>query len=145
MPSDSIARDSDVTVATSITLYTEYRGFFIYVISGTAMLAWMAWALIPDHILMNTFGITYYPDKYWSLAIPSYWLVCMLFAYIIMGLYNNEVKTYPLDDMRNFTDIYLVYVRNKAEVDIGGSKVRDIPVTLVNEILYGEIEEEKEE
>lgn len=69
----------------------------------------------------------------------------MLFAYIIMGLYNNEVKTYPLDDMRNFTDIYLVYVRNKAEVDIGGSKVRDIPVTLVNEILYGEIEEEKEE
>ncbi|CUM52399.1 unnamed protein product [Debaryomyces fabryi] len=149
---DTLARHSDVIVSTNITLYAEYKGFFIYVISATFLTIWVCWTLIPDPVL-RSMSIYYYPDKYWALAIPAYTLMLMVYVYVALALYNTEVLTLPLDDVRNFVDEHSVLVGSSEADEIAKankaieylwkspSGVWDLPVTLVNEVLYGEEEE----
>lgn len=149
---DTLARHSDVIVSTNITLYAEYKGFFIYVISATFLTFWVGWILIPD-LVLRSMSIYYYPDKYWALAIPSYTLMVLVYMYVALALYNTEVLTLPLDDIRNFVDEHSILAGSsendaisKANKSIeylwkSPSGVWDLPVTLVNEVLYGEEEE----
>lgn len=145
-PEDLLARQSDVTVSSNVTLYSEYRGFFVYVISAIALITWACWSFIPESVLSDYFGITYLPDRYWSVAIPTYILVLMLYLYIALALYNTEKKTVKLDDAKNFVDEYSVLAgssRASGIVDASRyvfestSGVQDLPVPLVNEVLYG--------
>ncbi|CAK7910030.1 hypothetical protein CAAN1_21S01706 [[Candida] anglica] len=144
---DTLARQSDVTVATNITSYAEYKGFFVYVLTSITLTVWAAWSLIPDEML-NAVSISYYPDKYWSMAIPSYFLMAMLFTYVAHVLWNTEIETIPLDDVRNFVDENAVLAGyaggdcDATEASIPwvwkySSGVRDLPIGLVNEVLYG--------
>lgn len=154
---DTLARQSDVTVSLYATLYAEYKGFFVYVLTSITLTVWVCWSLIPDYVL-NYFGIYYYPDKYWSLAIPSYFLMGMLFTYIAHVLYNTEIMTLPLDDVRNFVDENAVLAgydcksmttellptsaSEVAEPWISqySSGVWDLPISITNEVLYGSVE-----
>lgn len=146
---DALARHSDVIVSTNITLYAEYKGFFIYVISATLLTCWVGWTIIPDNIL-RSMSIHYYPDKYWALAIPAYSLMLMVYVYVALALYNTEVLTLPLDDVRNFVDEYSVLTGSSEDTEVARAEkaieyvwdspsgVWDLPVTLVNEVLYSE-------
>ncbi|KAG2735758.1 hypothetical protein G9P44_001972 [Scheffersomyces stipitis] len=145
---DKLARESDVTVSTNITSYAEYKGFFVYVLSAFFLTSWIAWALLPERFLNDYLSIYYYPDKYWSLAVPSYSLMLMVYIYAALALYNTEVLTLPLDDVRNFVDDHSVFPgsdNTKQEERIAAaveyvhkapSGVWDLPITLVNEVLY---------
>ncbi|CAN3353554.1 hypothetical protein DICA3_F31802 [Diutina catenulata] len=132
--SDKLARESDVTVS-SITPHAEYKGFFIYVISGACLLTWIGWALLPHWFLNDYLGIYYYPDKYWSAAIPGWSLIAMAFAYYFTALYNTEVKTLPLEDLRNFTDNTTVFAGDEY-IHQSSAEVMDLPITLVNQMIY---------
>lgn len=133
---DTLARESDVTVSTNVTLYAEYRGFFIYVFSTVLLTVFVGWSLIPDNILQYL-GINYYPDKYWTHAIPAWLLMLMLYTYFYVALYNTEVLTFPIDDVRLFTDEHSVFPKNPEEwVWKAPSGVWDMPIGLVNEVLY---------
>lgn len=145
--SDTLARESDVTVSTYRTPYAEYKGFFLYVLSTVALVVWFIWGFFPDLFLEDYLRVTYLPSKYWSLAIPSFTLMLMLFLYIGVALYNTEVKNAPLNDVRNFVDEHLLSVgllnpqkpklENSCSYIWGStSGVWDIPVTLANEVLY---------
>lgn len=145
VPEDLLARQSDVTVSSNVTLYSEYRGFFVYVLSTITFITWACWSFIPESVLSDSFGITYLPDRYWSVTIPTYILVLMLYLYIALALYNTE-KTVKLDDAKNFVDEYSVLAgssRSSDIVDASGyvfestSGVQDLPLPLVNEVLYG--------
>lgn len=139
---DTLARQSDVTVSTNVTLYAEYKGFFIYVISAVILSCWVGWAVLPDYFIRDYLSINYYPDKYWSYAIPSYFLLLMLFGYVSFALYNTEVKTLALDDVRNFVDEHSNFIQTREEVNSTPLGVWDVPVTLVNEVLYGNNEQQ---
>lgn len=133
---DKLARESDVTVSTNTTLYAEYKGFFIYVSSAAALLFFIGWTLLPDTALL-AMGISYYPNKYWSQAIPVYFLMLMLFAYVFVALYNTEVKTLKLNSLNNFLDCHTVYPEApEAYIWRAPSGVWDLPVGLVNDVLY---------
>lgn len=133
---DKLARDSDVTVSTNVTLYAEYKGFFIYVLAAALLTVYIAWVLIPDRYLV-AIGITYYPDKYWARAMPMYLLMAMLYTYVFTALYNTEILTFRLDDIRLFTDEHAVYPENPQDyIFQAPSGVWDLPVGLVNEVLY---------
>lgn len=137
-----MARTSDVTVSTTSS-FAEYRGFFIYVVSAAFLFVWAAWLLVPDHHL-EALHIEYYPDKYWSRAIPAWLLMLMVYGYVYVALYNTEVKTNKLDDVRNFVDEYTVHpadigLRDVEYVHKALSGVWDLPVSLVNEILYDDV------
>lgn len=152
---DILARHSDVIVSTNITLYAEYKGFFIYVISATFLTCWAGWTLIPDLVLRDM-SIYYYPDKYWALAIPAYTLMLMVYVYVALALYNTENLTLHLNDIRNFVDEHSVLAGSSEDNEVARanknieylwkspSGVWDLPVTLVNEVLYGENEKDGE-
>lgn len=144
---DKLARESDVTVSTNVTLHAEYKGFIVYVLSTFILVSWIGWALLPERVLNNYFSIYYYPDKYWLMAIPSYFLLGMLFYYISLAMYNTEVLTLPLNDIRTIVDEHSVFPGSggtseeqiAASIDYlhkAPSGVWDLPITLVNEVLY---------
>lgn len=136
MLQDLLARQSDVTVSSNVTLYTEYRGFFMYVLCTLALTLFVIWILAPEWLLDHV-GISYYPDKYWAQAIPSYLLMLMLYAYVMLTLYNIEIRTLRLDDIRAFTDDQAVYPLQPLDyVWKAPSGVWDLPIGLVNEVLY---------
>jgi phosphatidylinositol glycan class P protein len=152
---DRLARQSDVTVSTNITLYAEYKGFFVYVLTSITLAIWATWSLVPDSVL-HSYGVYYHPDKYWSLALPAYFLMAMLFTYIAHVLYNTEIMTLPLDDVRNFVDENAVlagctyktgvpvYKGESASDEAEdwafrySSAVWDLPISLTNEVLYAD-------
>lgn len=150
---DSLARQSDVTVATHNILNAEYKGFFVYVLSFIALVTWIGWTIIPEHVLENYLYIEYYPDKYWTYAIPAYSLMLMLYMYVCLALYNSEVLTLALDDIRTIVDSHTYMPeqtvpgdRSKYEKTLdyvwkAPSGVWDLPITLVNEILYTDNED----
>lgn len=91
---------------------------------------------IPDSWLRKI-GISYYPDKYWTHAIPSFLLIVMIYMYVFVILVNNEVKTLKLDDIRTLTDEHAVYPAQPEDyIWKAPSGVWDLPIGLVNEVLY---------
>lgn len=144
---DRLARESDVIVSTNITPHAEYKGFFIYVLSAFTLGCWIAWTLIPKDFLRKNLHIEYFPDEYWALAIPTYSLMLMLYIYIALALYNTEVKTLPLDSIYNFVDDYSTisgtHENQKKTSPVEyihkpSSAVSDMPITLVNEVLFSD-------
>ncbi|EDK41206.2 hypothetical protein PGUG_05304 [Meyerozyma guilliermondii ATCC 6260] len=144
---DLVVSQSDLLATHNIS-NAEYRGFFIYVLSSISLFVWIGWTVIPEHVLENYLYIDYYPDKYWTVAIPAYSLMLMVYIYIGMALYNTEVLTFAIDDVRNFVDSYTYMPeqtvpgsRSKYEKTLdyvwkAPSGVWDLPITLVNEVLY---------
>ncbi|RLV90371.1 Meiotically up-regulated protein [Spathaspora sp. JA1] len=152
---DTLARESDVTVSTNVTQNAEYKGFAIYVITTISLLVWISWTILPETIL-HKLSIYYYPDRYWALAIPTYSLMLMAFIYWVLALYNTEVLTLPLNDIRTIVDEHSHFpgqelegkltrdqLRQKAceYVHDAPSGVWDLPISLVNEVLYNDSEE----
>lgn len=41
----------------------EAYGFAIYIGTFVVSGVWLAWSFVPDRILMDSFGIIYYPSK----------------------------------------------------------------------------------
>ena len=152
---DQLARESDITVSNIKLSQAEYRGFTIYVLSSLALVLYVSWTLIPPSIL-HKLSIDYYPDKYWSIAIPSYSLLLMVFIYWFLALYNTEVLTLPLDSIHNFVDENTQFPSDKDRdkdnetkssnqvikkyIHQAPSGVWDLPITMVNEVLYDELE-----
>lgn len=55
------------------------------------------WAYLPDEVL-ESYGITYYPSKYWALAIPSMMVTTFTFSSIFYRAINF-ISTAPLDSL----------------------------------------------
>jgi len=97
----------------------------------------LLWAFLPSTIL-NHLGITYYPSKYWAITIPTYLLVC-LGAVVIFYAAINLIHTEPLNSFHTITDELALPLQEEhdpiREKD-GIPHPSDIPITLVNELLY---------
>ncbi|ORZ16731.1 PIG-P protein, partial [Lobosporangium transversale] len=62
---------------------------------------YLGWAYLPKEVL-DSMGITYYPSKYWSLALPIWLFVLIIYLYIAffaINLYN----TAPFDSFNTIT------------------------------------------
>uniref|UniRef100_A0A8I6XVT0 PIG-P domain-containing protein n=1 Tax=Hordeum vulgare subsp. vulgare TaxID=112509 RepID=A0A8I6XVT0_HORVV len=72
---------------------SEVYGFVgsITVVIATAV--YLAWAYTPEPAL-RSLGITYYPTKYWALAVPSLAMVAVALS-LIAYLGSNFVATPP--------------------------------------------------
>ena len=65
-------------------------------------ICFLGWALLPESIL-RFLGITYYPSRYYALALPAYYLMTYAFigiTYIGLNLRN----TLPPNDMDSVSD-----------------------------------------
>ena len=123
----------------------------------------MFWSYLPSPFL-HQLGIYYYPNRWWSLAIPSFLVMAIIYIYVALASYNTGYLTLPMSSIENIVDdaaqVATVdskgrtrkrVVSSKWEHDLpdasridwsslwneGTDAVMDIPVGGVCEVLYG--------
>ncbi|KAI1761777.1 PIG-P-domain-containing protein [Hypoxylon sp. FL1150] len=140
----------------------EYYGFVLYLFSTLTFLIYLLWAYLPSPFL-HALGIYYYPNRWWALAVPAWLVMLIVFIYVALAAYNTEYLTLPLDSIETLVDeaakvatvdasghIRLgpswkpLTEREAAYIDWrdvwnkGTDAVMDVPLSGVNEILYGD-------
>ncbi|KAK0624629.1 PIG-P-domain-containing protein [Bombardia bombarda] len=132
----------------------EYYGFVLYLFSSLFFLVYLLWSYLPSPFL-HALGIYYYPNRWWSLAIPSFLVMLLVYIYVALAAYNTEIMTLPLGSVETIVDdaakVATVDSRgremflpdggglNWREVwNEGTDAVMDVPLAGVCEVLYGE-------
>ncbi|CAH8441181.1 unnamed protein product [Schistosoma curassoni] len=88
-------------------------GFIIYLVCFPAFVLYVIWAYIP-HEWLNLIGITYLPNKHWSVTAPiSLLIICIsgLFAYI----WNNRSLMQPLTSIYQIRDSLSMHAQNPTD------------------------------
>ncbi|PSK56483.1 Meiotically up-regulated protein 84 protein [Elsinoe australis] len=144
----------------------EYYGFTLYLASSLIFLIYLLWSFLPSPFL-HQLGIYYYPNRWWSLAIPAWLVMCVVWIYVALAGWNTERETLRLGDVRTVTDeaAMVAVVDSRGRLVRGRSRrgtvrgrggredegtrrwrevwsegtdaVMDIPVGGVCEVLYG--------
>ncbi|KAL8951775.1 MAG: hypothetical protein Q9222_002266 [Ikaeria aurantiellina] len=81
----------------------EYYGFVLYLMSSMVFAMYILWSYLPSHFL-HQLGIHYYPDRWWSLAIPSFLVMTLVYIYVALAAYNTEYLTLPMNSIENIVD-----------------------------------------
>ncbi|KKZ65421.1 phosphatidylinositol glycan, class P [[Emmonsia] crescens] len=95
----------------------EYYGFVLYVASSLAFLIYILWSYLPSPFL-HQLGIYYYPNRWWSLAIPSFLVATIIYIYVALSAYNTGYLTLPMSSIENIVDD----VANIAVIDSKGRR-----------------------
>ncbi|GJN26021.1 hypothetical protein PR202_gb13916 [Eleusine coracana subsp. coracana] len=82
---------------------SEVYGFVGSITTVIATAVYLAWAYMPEPWL-HSLGITYYPSKYWALAVPSFVIVAVALSMAIyMGF--NFLATPPPTSFNTIFDL----------------------------------------
>ena len=189
---DSSENDTEAAVAKSARIATtvpraspkvptyEYYGFVLYLTSSLAfrkynkclvlacllmsVVMYLLWSYLP-YPFLHQLGIRYYPNRWWSLAIPSFLVMTIIYIYVALASYNTGYLTLPMSSIENIVDeaahvavlnakgrvhkkggdagLSVVGVKDAEEVNWktlwneGTDAVMDVPVGGVCEVLYG--------
>ncbi|KAH0840673.1 hypothetical protein FOPE_05798 [Fonsecaea pedrosoi] len=101
----------------------EYYGFVLYLASTLAFLIYILWSYLPSPFL-HALGITYYPNRWWSLAIPAWIVMLLIFIYVALLSYNVEYLTLPLTSLECMVDATtnVAVLDESGRIRKGGSK-----------------------
>ncbi|KAL1920095.1 uncharacterized protein VTP21DRAFT_1241 [Calcarisporiella thermophila] len=118
----------------------EYYGFVIYLLSFIAFVIYLLWAYLPEKTL-HSLGISYYPSKYWALALPVWTFGLIIFVFVsFMSI--NLMNTAPFDSFNTITDEHAYVMLTKENYDRNTNvedyipDLHDIPIGVVNAVLY---------
>mmetsp|Transcript_19052 Transcript_19052/g.53336 ORF Transcript_19052/g.53336 Transcript_19052/m.53336 type:complete len:135 (-) Transcript_19052:3-407(-) len=117
-------------------LVTEVYSFVSFVASILAAVAWLVWAYAPDEVLA-ALGVTYYPDKWWAIALPTYLVATLFFVgYTYVAL--NMMAGCPLDsaDMIRDPSTEVTSVLFGAAGEI--PDIKDIDLGVINRVLFSD-------
>ncbi|KOB63581.1 Phosphatidylinositol N-acetylglucosaminyltransferase subunit P [Operophtera brumata] len=78
-------------------------GFFMYLFSKTILGIYCIWAFTPDYYL-HMFNFYYYPQKYWSTAIPIQCLVALTMVVFFICPSSNMILTPNIDSINTIVD-----------------------------------------
>ncbi|KAH8590151.1 PIG-P, partial [Bisporella sp. PMI_857] len=90
----------------------EYYGFALYLFSSLSFLLYILWSYLPSPFL-HALGIYYYPNRWWSLAVPAWIVVLLIYIYVALASYNTGYLTLPMGSIEGIVD----GVANVAAVD----------------------------
>ncbi|KAK0080332.1 hypothetical protein PV325_014143, partial [Microctonus aethiopoides] len=109
-------------------------GYALYIGSNMVFFLYLVWAVVPDQFLHEKLGLTYWPLKYWAIALPIWVLTAVATFIFVIYPAMNMVMTPDIDDMRTIKDEYSL-VQN-GYVPGGIPPVSDIPIADVCRKLY---------
>ena len=67
------------------------------------LVMYILWSYLPYHFL-HMIGIYYYPNRWWSLAIPSFLVMTIVYIYIALASYNTGYLTLPMASLECIVD-----------------------------------------
>ncbi|KAJ3681758.1 hypothetical protein LUZ60_014331 [Juncus effusus] len=83
---------------------SEVYGFVGSITTVISSVIYLVWAYTPEPWL-HSLGFTYYPSKYWALAVPSFLIVSVILAMVLyLGL--NFLSTPPPTSLNTIYDEY---------------------------------------
>lgn len=114
-----------------------FYGFAIYLIGWALIVLYLCWAFVP-HAYLEEIGITYIPQPYWVLAVPSFIVtLLLLFVFCIYPAINMTLVV-PPNDIRTLRDRFSISEQDYE--DLGNCSVPpiyDIHISEVCRNLYG--------
>uniref|UniRef100_A0A6V7QVH0 PIG-P domain-containing protein n=1 Tax=Ananas comosus var. bracteatus TaxID=296719 RepID=A0A6V7QVH0_ANACO len=117
---------------------SEVYGFVGSITTVIATVIFLVWAYIPERWL-HSLGITYYPSKYWALAVPSFVIVAVVLGLVFyLGL--NFMLTPPPNSFNTMFDDYsrersMVMLAEGLEKPI--EPISDIGIDQINNRMFG--------
>jgi phosphatidylinositol glycan class P protein len=81
----------------------EYYGFVLYLFSTLSFAIYLLWSYLPSPFL-HGLGIYYYPNRWWSLAVPGFLVMTLCYVYVALAAYNVERLTLPMGSLGTVVD-----------------------------------------
>jgi len=111
-------------------------GFVLWLCTFVCYLVYLIWGFLPEEWL-HAVGITYYPKKYWAVAVPAH--LCFTYLLVLFVYWGiNLLTVAPLDSKCLIQDEHSSNLRESLKSCNEGCvpKVADLPIDLVNDLLY---------
>lgn len=109
-------------------------GFVLYLAAYVGFVVYVVWAYIPSSWL-DAIGLTYWPQKYWAVAIPCYLCVLWVLSYPAWLAYIH-ICTEPLDSLNIVTDEFSTSTYKEPPREGSSQPLRDLHISDVNKLLY---------
>ncbi|XP_068663558.1 phosphatidylinositol N-acetylglucosaminyltransferase subunit P isoform X2 [Aristolochia californica] len=117
---------------------SEVYGFVGSITTIIATAIFFTWAYVPEPWL-HYLGITYYPSRYWALAMPAYVIITVVLAIsFYIGL--NFIATPSPTSLNTVFDEYSrdpITRRTDAEGDQPIEPISDIAIDQINDLMFG--------
>ncbi|THU99145.1 PIG-P [Dendrothele bispora CBS 962.96] len=138
----------------------EFYGFVAWTSTSFLFVIYVLWALLPDEYIVSL-GIDWYPNREWTILFPAWSIIVVLltyFVYFALTLYGtpplNHTSTisdsraqFPKlsckeneDQTSALLSAYAPYAKQDTTPEL-----YDIPIGMVNHVLYGIKKEELRE
>ena len=114
----------------SVTVY----GFVSLMTACVCLVVWFFWAFLPEEVLRDNLGISYYPSKWWALAFPT-WL---LFSVWIMAFCYSASFFYVAPSLKSRKLLQDSYTRQQKEetTKFEIQNAIDLNLEIVNTLMF---------